>query len=109
MVPYPVKALKIFNSSSRLDASPPTKSLRKSPKKTYLSSSTVSSHCVPQLILTDRSRCVNLVTQKQERHFREFLDREQRVELSLGFVESLGVLGIYEEDNTVDFGEVVFP
>ena len=52
---------------------------------------------------------VNLVAQHQERRPIELFHGEQRVELGLGFWETLWVLGVDQEDDARDFGKVVAP
>ena len=64
---------------------------------------------MPQLLLTDRIRVVNLVTQNQERHFLQLFHAEEGVELDFRFGQALEVLGVDEEDDAANFGEVVFP
>lgn len=77
--------------------------------KTHLPSRRVHSQSVPQLLLTNGPRRINLVTQDQEGDFRQFLDGEEGVQLGLGFVETFRVLRVDEEDDTVYFREVVLP
>ena len=64
---------------------------------------------MPELLLADCAHCVNLVTQNKERNLGKFLDRKQGIELSLGFGESLKVRRVGEEDDAVNFGEVIAP
>lgn len=52
---------------------------------------------------------VDLVTEDDERSAGELLHGEERIELRLGFGETLVVLGVDEEDDAADFGEVVAP
>lgn len=62
-----------------------------------------------ELLLTNRTRCVDLVTKDEERNLREFLDGEEGVEFGLGFGEAFKVGRVDEEDDTVNLGEVVAP
>ena len=62
-----------------------------------------------QLILTDRIRVVNLVTQYHERDLAQLLHAQQSVELSFRFWETLVVLGVNEEYDAGDFWEIVLP
>ena len=64
---------------------------------------------VAELVLGHGIRVVDLVAEDDERHLGELLHRQERVELGLGLGEPLVVLGVDEEDDAVDFGEVVFP
>lgn len=62
-----------------------------------------------ELILADGVGVVDLVTEDEEGDLGEVLHGEESVELSLGLGETLVVLGVNEENNTADFGEVVLP
>lgn len=62
-----------------------------------------------ELILADSVGVVDLVTEDEEGDLGEVLHGEESVELSLGLGETLVVLGVNEENNTADFGEVVLP
>lgn len=64
---------------------------------------------MPQLILTHRRRVINLIPQNQERRLVQLFHAQQRVELGFALRESLGVLGVDQEDDAAHFGEVVFP
>lgn len=64
---------------------------------------------MPELILADGIRVIDLVAEDEEGHLGEFLHSQQRVELGLGLGEAFGVLGVDEEDDAANFGEVVFP
>jgi hypothetical protein len=77
--------------------------------KAHLSSRRVQSKRIPQLLLRHGSGRINLVTKNEEGDLVEFLNREEGVEFGLGLVEALRVLRVDEEDNAVDFGEVVLP
>lgn len=59
-----------------------------------LTCSLVETQLMPQFILTDRARVVNLVSENEEGHLREFLHGEEGVELGFGFDESLVVLRV---------------
>lgn len=69
----------------------------------------VETKLVTQLLLGDGVGVVNLVAQDDKRHLLELLHGQQGIKLGLGLGETLVVLGIDEEDNTVDLGEVVLP
>ena len=62
-----------------------------------------------QLILTDRIRVVNLVTQHHERDLAQLLHAQQSVELSFRFWQTLVVLSVNEEYDAGDFWEIVLP
>lgn len=62
-----------------------------------------------ELVLGDGIGVVDLVAQDHERDLGQLLHLEQRVQLGLRFGESLVVLGVDEEDDSVDLGEVVSP
>jgi len=64
---------------------------------------------VSHLILGDGIGVVDLVAQNNEGNLGELFHREKGVELGLGLLESLVVLGVDEEDDTVDLGEVIAP
>lgn len=64
---------------------------------------------VTELLLRDGTGGVNLVTENKEGNLVELLDGEEGVELGFRLVEALRVLRVYEEDDAVDFGEVVLP
>jgi hypothetical protein len=61
------------------------------------------------LILGDGVGVVDLVTENDEGNLGQLFHREEGVELSLGLSESLVVLGVDKEDDTVNLGEVVAP
>ena len=61
------------------------------------------------LILLAGSGVIDLVTQDDDGHLRKLLHREKGVELGLGLLESLVILGVDEEDDTVNLGEVIAP
>lgn len=62
-----------------------------------------------ELILTDGAVSVNLVTEDEERNAGEFFDGEEGVEFGFGFGETFSVGAVDHVDDSVDFGEVVFP
>lgn len=64
---------------------------------------------MPQLVLANSVGVVDLVAQHKEGSLAQVLHAEQRIELGLALGEALGVLGVDEEHNTADFGEVVLP
>lgn len=74
-----------------------------------LTSSLVQTKLVAQFILTHGVRVVDLVSEDEEGHLGEILHGEEGVQLGLGLGEALVVLGVDEEDDAADFGEVVFP
>jgi hypothetical protein len=64
---------------------------------------------VSQLVLRDSLGVIDLVAQDDEGNLGELLHREEGVELGLGLGESLVVLRIDKEDDTVDLREVIPP
>lgn len=62
-----------------------------------------------QLVLANSIGVIDLVSEDEEGHLGQLLHGEEGVELGLGLGEALVVLGVDEEDNPTDFGEVVFP
>ena len=64
---------------------------------------------MPELLLADGAWRVDLVAEDEEGDLGEFLDGQERVELSLGLGESLNVDAVDEEDDAVNLGEVVPP
>lgn len=62
-----------------------------------------------QLLLTHSVRVIDLVTQDQERGLLQLLHTQQGVQLGLALDESLRVLGVDQEHDAGDFGEVVLP
>ena len=64
---------------------------------------------MPQLVLTNSIRMVDLVSQNQKRRLGQFLHTQQRIELDFAFGETFGVFCVDEEDYAADFGEVVLP
>ena len=54
---------------------------------------------MPELLLGDGTRRVDLVAEDEERHLRELLDGQQRVELGLRLREALDVDAVDEEDD----------
>lgn len=52
---------------------------------------------------------VNLVSEDDEGSIVQLLHTEERIELGLCFGKTLVVLGVDEEDNAADLGEVVAP
>lgn len=64
---------------------------------------------IPELLFRDGAGCINLVAEHEEGNLGQFFDRQERVELGFGFVEAFDVLRINEEDDAVNFGEVVLP
>ena len=75
----------------------------------YLARGLVQTEVMPELLLRDGTGRVDLVAEDEERHLRELLDREQRVQLGLGLWEALDVDAVDEEDDAVDLREVVPP
>lgn len=62
-----------------------------------------------QLILTHGVGVVDLVSEDEEGNLGEVLHGEKGVKLGLGLGEALVVLGVDEENDAADFGEVVLP
>lgn len=62
-----------------------------------------------QLILGHGLGMIDLVSQHAEGDLLQLLHAQQRVQLGLGLGETLVVLGVDEEDDAVDFREVVLP
>lgn len=69
----------------------------------------VHAELVSELVLGDGVGVVDLVAQDHEGDLGQLLHLEQRVQLGLRLGESLVVLGVDEEDDPVDLGEVVPP
>jgi hypothetical protein len=64
---------------------------------------------VAQLLLRDGVGVVDLVAEDDKGHLGQLLHGQEGVELGLGLGESLVVLGINEEHDAIDLGEVVLP
>jgi hypothetical protein len=64
---------------------------------------------VPQLVLAHSVGVVDLVAQHEEGRLAQVLHAEQRVELGLALGEALRVLGVDQEHDAADLGEVVLP
>jgi hypothetical protein len=62
-----------------------------------------------QLILTDRIRMIDLVTQNHEGDLVQLLHAQQSVEFGFRFRKTLVILGVNKEYDTGDFWEVVLP
>jgi hypothetical protein len=69
----------------------------------------VQTQLAPELILADRLGVVDLVAENDEGDVGELLHAEERIELGLGLGKTLVVLGVDEEDDAADLGEVVAP
>lgn len=69
----------------------------------------VHTQLVSELVLGDGLGVVDLVAQDDKRHLGELLHCEESVELGLRLGEALVILCVDEEDDTVDFGEVISP
>lgn len=74
-----------------------------------LARSLVHAQLVAELILRHGIWVVDLVAQDHKGHLGQLLHLEQRIELGLGLGESFVVLGVDQEDNAVDFREVIPP
>ena len=74
-----------------------------------LTSSLVQTKLVADLILAHGVGVVDLVSEDEEGHLGQLLHGQERIELGLGLGEPLVVLGVDQEDDAADFGEVVFP
>lgn len=75
----------------------------------HLSGGGVEAEGVAEFLLRDGAGSVDLVAEDEEGDLAELLDGEESVEFGLGLVEAFRVLGVDEEDDAVDFGEVVLP
>lgn len=62
-----------------------------------------------QLILTDRIRMIDFVTQNHERNFVQLLHAQQSVELGFRFRKTLVILSVNKEYDAGDFWEIVLP
>lgn len=62
---------------------------------THLARSLIQSKMMSQLLLTDSTRSIDLVTENKEGNLREFLNGEKSIELGLGFGESLEVGAVH--------------
>ena len=78
-------------------------------KRTHFASGLEKTEVVSKLFFTNCARCVNLVAENEEGDFGKLLNGKESVEFGLGFRESLKVGRVDEEDDTVDFREVVAP
>jgi hypothetical protein len=64
---------------------------------------------VSQLLFTDSTRGINLVPKDEERNLGQFLDRQKSIELSFRLREALEIRTVDQENNPMNFGEVVTP
>lgn len=64
---------------------------------------------MPQLLLADSVRVIDLVAQNEEGDFGKVFHGEEGVELGLGFGEAFVVLGVDKEDDPANFRKVVAP
>jgi len=64
---------------------------------------------MPQLLFTDSTRCIDLVTEYKKWYLGELLDGEKRIELRFGFGEAFKVRAVDKENNAVDLREIVAP
>lgn len=69
----------------------------------------IHAQLVAKLILRDSVGVVNFVAENDEWHLGKFLHGEERVELGLGLGKALVILGVNEEDDAVNFGEIILP
>lgn len=69
----------------------------------------VQAELVAEDVLGDGAGVVNLVAEDDKGDLGQLLHGQERVELGLGLGESLVVLGVDEEDDAVDLGEVISP
>jgi hypothetical protein len=74
-----------------------------------LSGGRVKTQDLAQVLLGDGRGVVDLVSEDEERHLAEVLHAQQRIELGLRLEQTLVVLGVDEEHDARDLGEVVFP
>lgn len=76
---------------------------------TYLASSLVQPQVVSEFLLAHGTRCVDLVTEDEERNFGKLLDGKQSVQFCLGLGEPLKVGTVDQEDDAIHFREIVAP
>ena len=62
-----------------------------------------------ELVLGDRIGVVDLVAQDDEGHLGELLHGQEGVELGLGLGQALVVFRVDEENDAINFGEVILP
>jgi len=74
-----------------------------------LARSLVDAELVAKLILRDGVGVIDLVAEDNEGDLGQIIHGEKRVDLGAGFGEPLVVLGINEEDDAADLGEVISP
>lgn len=74
-----------------------------------LASGLVKAELMSHVVLGDGVGVVDLVAQDNKGNLGELLHGEKSVKLDLGLLESLVVLGVDEEDDAVDLGEVISP
>ena len=74
-----------------------------------LASGLVQAELVAEDVLGDGAGVVDLVAEDDKGDLGQLLHGQERVELGLGLGESFVVLGVDEEHDAVDFGEVVSP
>jgi len=67
----------------------------------------IQSQAMPELVLGHGFGVVDLVAEDQKGHFGELFEVEEFVEGVFGFGEALGVFGVDEVHDAVDFGEVL--
>lgn len=76
---------------------------------TDLSSCLVQSQMMSQLLLADGTGRVNLVSQNEEGNLGELLDGQESVELGFRLRETLEIGAVDQENDTIDFWEVIAP
>jgi hypothetical protein len=64
---------------------------------------------VPQLLFADRTRSINLISKNEERNLGQFLNRQKRIKLGFRLGKALKIRTVDEENDAVNFGEVVAP
>jgi len=74
-----------------------------------LASRLVEAEVVPKLLLRNSAGGVNLVAENKEGNLGELFYGEKGIEFGLGFGKALEVGGVDEEDDSVNFREVVSP
>lgn len=74
-----------------------------------LTSGLVQTELMTQLILGDSIRVIDLVAENEERDLGEILHSEESIQFGLRLGEPFIVLGIDQEDDAADLGEVVLP
>lgn len=69
----------------------------------------IQTQLMPQLLFADGVGMIDLIPKHQEGDLCKFFHGKEGIELGFGLGESFDVLGVDKENDSVDFGEVVFP